>query len=142
MYREEAQKELNELGADVEIFYEKSEEKKGKILGQSPQEGVEVVPGEKVELIVSNGFETFSMKNVVGMKEEKFDEWINEKNLNSTKLLVCSDLNEKGEILKQTPKEGEEIKENGIVNVEISSGTCPKEGQDVVTKNESEDKKK
>lgn len=123
-YKEDGQIELENLGLKVNFIYENSKEEKGKIVQQIPEENNEVYPGDQITLIISNGLKTLKVQNFIGKKQEEFEKWRNENNLNETIFYECSNTLEDGVLIKQDPKDGAEIEEGTNISITISNGKC------------------
>ncbi len=139
MPKDEAVTTLENLGLNVEVFYEKSDEDAGLVVNQSIEPNEEVLPGDSITLIVSEGLQSIKVKDLLGSTEDEFDKWTDENNLNSSKTYICSNKYPKGEISSQDPTSGTEVKESSSIKVEISTGSCKTNSQDdSITNNNDE----
>ncbi|GIP57997.1 Stk1 family PASTA domain-containing Ser/Thr kinase [Paenibacillus woosongensis] len=134
MTYQEAEAQLVQAGVDkdrisqVEEFSD--EEEAGKIIGQSPDEGTEYVPASvSITLKVSKGAKEFSMKNLIGMKQEEAEALIKELGLKLAKDGIKTEPSferEAGEVIDQWPFAPNSLATPGTEMVlTVSSGYPP-----------------
>lgn len=134
MTYQEAEAQLVQAGVDkdrisqVEEFSD--EEEAGKIIGQSPDAGTEYDPESvSITLKVSKGAKEFSMKNLIGMKQEEAEALIKELGLKLAKDGIKTEPSferEAGEVIDQWPFAPNSLATPGTEMVlTVSSGYPP-----------------
>jgi len=98
------------------------EVEEGKIISQSPKKGIKIKTYEKVEIVVSSGPADVKVPNVVGDSQEEAENKITNEQLLVKIRSVYRDDVEKGEVFKQEPAAGEEVKQGNTVTIYVSKG--------------------
>jgi serine/threonine-protein kinase len=99
-----------------------SEAEEGTVIEQSPVAGIEIDPGEPVDIVVSEGAEEFELPNLVGMEDgEAFAE------LNSLDLeweTISEESSEpEGTVIRTQPPPGTLVRAGDTITVVVSEGT-------------------
>ncbi len=117
-----ARAELTGAGFKVEESRKPSPEAdKDKVLGQSPNGGVEVDKGSTVNLTVGSGLEKTEVPDLSGLKREGAEKSLGQNKLKGDFKTVDS-AEEEGSVLDFTPKAGERVAVFSTVTVTISNG--------------------
>ncbi|WHX47540.1 Stk1 family PASTA domain-containing Ser/Thr kinase [Paenibacillus woosongensis] len=134
MTYEEAEAQLVQAGVDKDRISQaeefSDEEEAGKIIGQSPDAGTEYDPESvSITLKVSKGAKEFSMKNLIGMKQEEAEALIKELGLKLAKDGIKTEPSferEAGEVIDQWPFAPNSLATPGTEMVlTVSSGYPP-----------------
>ncbi|MCD8510852.1 MAG: Stk1 family PASTA domain-containing Ser/Thr kinase [Bacillus sp. (in: Bacteria)] len=115
---------------DLEYEYEESTEHGDDlVLGQSPQPGELVVPGETSVTLTLSKRPTFIMPNLYGMTRDEVNRELAPNNI-ITEIDFVEEYHptvEEGKVVAQTPQRGQEIRDRTKVTVIISLGPEPEE---------------
>lgn len=115
---------LKETGFEVSIkerIFDKSIIK-GNVISQSIKPQTKIKKGDLIELTISKGRELVRVPNIVGFNLEDVKDIIKK---NAFKIGTTSNEDSdapKGQIVKQFPKEGEEIESGSEINIILSNG--------------------
>jgi len=112
----------------------------GNVISQDPEGGVTASEGSSVDLWVSTGRKVM-VPDVVGMSEEEAKANIRSSGLiEGTIEYSYSDMIPKGEVIRQEPSSGEQVKEGSSVDLWVSQGSLWRTVPDVVAMTEEEAK--
>ncbi len=120
---EEAQRIVEQYDLELEYTYEANAQvEEGRILSQTPQMGVLVERGEKVQAVVSLGAgELLDMPNLIGMDEQNAEETL--RKVGFTQVVtegVYDAAAEDGEVVGQYPDSGERVSADATVVLQVN----------------------
>ncbi|MFA8437548.1 Stk1 family PASTA domain-containing Ser/Thr kinase [Pueribacillus sp. YX66] len=111
---------------DVEWIEVKSDEPAGTILEQTPEEGEEVVIEETTLILkYSNGIQTVTIDNLIGMTKKAAESYLKDKGLKVDISEQYSDKVDKNHVISQAPEPFVEVKKGSTVKLVISKGEDP-----------------
>ena len=124
---DEAQKSLDNLNLNIRVNIEdeySNEVEKGKIINQKPMAGHELKEGDTVTIVLSKGPMKANVPNVVGLTLEEAENILKENKLSLGNIKYeYSDTYNKGVVIAQDPKSGNEINQEWEnINVVVSKG--------------------
>lgn len=120
---EEAKSRLNALGLAVEASYKASSTvQKDMVISQSVAVGEEVAPSTVITLEISSGADGVTVPSVVGKSEAEAKVTLEAEGFILVKDYSASDTVAKGNIISQTPAEGESVTKGSNVTVIVSTG--------------------
>lgn len=121
-----AKSSLNGMGLEdnpVEVQQSYSDETSGTIIGQTPSEGEEVIPGETtVVFSVSAGKEQVEVPDVEGETEAKAEKSLKDAGFKVEKEEEFDDSVEEGEVISIDPSSGSTQDKGSTVNMVVSKG--------------------
>jgi len=121
--QDEAVRTLENLGLVVQVVAETNEERPvGIVLSQEPGGGTNVEPGSTVVLTVSAGIEQVLVPQVVGIQRASGEGLITSEGLRVRVEEVTSDSVPSGQIISQTPLNGERVDPASEVVIQVSVG--------------------
>ena len=124
---DEAQRSLDDLNLNIRVNIEdeySNEVEKGKIINQQPMAGHELKEGDTVTIVLSKGPKKANVPNVVGLTLEEAENILKENKLSLGNIKYeYSDAYNKGVVIEQDPKSGNEINQEWeSINVVVSKG--------------------
>jgi serine/threonine-protein kinase len=118
-----ATEQLEKLGFEVRVERGASaEEKEGNVYDQDPDDGTRLAKGETVTILVSTGFPQTEVPAVVGLTYSAAVDALAEAGLKAKRVEVFSG-RPVGEVVRQDPKAGEQVREDSVVTLRVSKGT-------------------
>lgn len=116
--------------ADVIVESEDSNEAEGTIIGQEPNAGDEVVPGETViTLTVSAGESYGTVENLSGYNQASLKSYEQRSGFKISITEEYSDTVPAGEVIEQSPNANQSLELGGKINVVVSKGPKEKESK-------------
>ncbi|EDS73641.1 Stk1 family PASTA domain-containing Ser/Thr kinase [Anaerofustis stercorihominis] len=94
----------------------------GKIISQSPKQGIKIKTYQKVEIVVSSGPADVKVPDVIGLQQVEAESKITNTELVVKVVSEYRDDVKKGEVFKQEPSAGEEVKQGNTVTIYVSKG--------------------
>lgn len=94
----------------------------GKIISQSPKQGIKIKTYQKVEIVVSSGPADVKVPDVIGLQQVEAESKITNTELVVKVVSEYRDDVKKGEVFKQEPSVGEEVKQGNTVTIYVSKG--------------------
>jgi eukaryotic-like serine/threonine-protein kinase len=116
-----ALRELDALGLDVQVVEVNSSEDEGRVTGQQPSPGVEVVEGTQVRINVSKGPKPVEVPNVIGLPYAQAEAELRQRGFSVNRVDGPSELPE-GSVYDQDPSDGTESSRGATVTVSVSQG--------------------
>ena len=127
--KDEAVKELKELGLIAEVEEEYSDEvEKGYITSQEVLEGEEILKGSTVKLKVSSGIEQVEVPDLTGMSEEEAKTALTKANLKWKSTSTTSDANKGPGVISQTVSPNSMVDKETEVSITINTYSALKQG--------------
>jgi serine/threonine-protein kinase len=137
MERDLAVQRLEQAGLEAEVVEDaSSEEERGKVTAQSPQEGTQVARGSTVQITVGTGPRQVEVPALRGLTYEEAVDALNEAGLQARRVNVFAQAPE-GTVAGQSPRAGEQVDEGSEVEVRVSQGPEQVEVPDVLAQSES-----
>ncbi len=127
-----AEDELTELGLDVEIVRESSEDiAKDHVISQTPGKGTSLEKGDTVVLRVSDGIDDgeIVVPNLTGMTKSAAKRRIEQENLVVGTFSYKDSSEEKDTVIDQSIAPGDSAKEKDVIDLVLSSGKGGEENQ-------------
>lgn len=121
---DEAQKSVKDVKFVIEEETQSAEYDRGIIIQQTPSDKVKVKVGSEVSLVVSSGFETFTMPNYILEDGVIAKSKLEDKGIEVQVVNRLDDSVPSGSIIATDPKEGVEVKKNDRVILYISMGSA------------------
>ncbi|WP_294463803.1 Stk1 family PASTA domain-containing Ser/Thr kinase [uncultured Anaerofustis sp.] len=124
MTQQQAEAELAKVGLKAASPKMKNsvDVEEGKIISQSPKQGIKIKTYQKVEIVVSSGPADVKVPDVVGAQQEEAESKITNTELVVKVVSEYRDDVKKGEVFKQEPSAGEEVKQGNTVTIYVSKG--------------------
>lgn len=124
MTQQQAEAELAKVGLKAASPKMKNsvDVEEGKIISQSPKQGIKIKTYQKVEIVVSSGPADVKVPDVVGSQQEEAESKITNTELVVKVVSEYRDDVKKGEVFKQEPSAGEEVKQGNTVTIYVSKG--------------------
>ena len=124
MTQQQAEAELAKVGLKAASPKMKNsvDVEEGKIISQSPKQGIKIKTYQKVEIVVSSGPADVKVPDVVGSQQEEAESKITNAELVVKVVSEYRDDVKKGEVFKQEPSAGEEVKQGNTVTIYVSKG--------------------
>ena len=124
MTQQQAEAELAKVGLKAASPKMKNsvDVEEGKIISQSPKQGIKIKTYQKVEIVVSSGPADVKVPDVVGSQQEEAESKITNTELVVKVVSEYRDDVKKGEVFKQEPNAGEEVKQGNTVTIYVSKG--------------------
>ncbi len=121
---EEAEDKADSLNIKIKIGeYEYSEDyEQDEIMSQDPEDGTMVAKDTVITVNVSKGAETGAVPNLIGKTESEAKTMIKEYGFKVGTVTEEEGTEEKGTVIAQDPKAGEEAKQGDTINITISDG--------------------
>ena len=121
------QEEAVELLLDAELDYKVEEveddsEEVGMVLRQTPEEGAKVDKGTVITLYVNVAGETVEMPDVKGLSLENARKQLEDLGLKVKVVNEFSDTVDENDVIKTSPKKGEDVKLGATVTLTVSKG--------------------
>jgi serine/threonine-protein kinase len=121
-----AQQALRGRGLGFSISRQESEQPEGRVIGQSPEAGDQVVTGTTVALIVSEGVPAVAMPNVIGDLRPDAVQALRGLGLSVTVTEVETDVQaQNNRVTDQFPPPGTELREGDSVTIRVGDFTPP-----------------
>ncbi len=124
MTYEEAQKELSDLGLEIENGGSVSSDtiEEGKIVSQDVEEGEQISKGSTVTVTLSSGKGEIAVPDVVGDEESSAINALTDKGLKYTREYEYSNNVKSGKVISTNPVAGSSVKEGDTITVVVSQG--------------------
>jgi len=111
----------------------------GHVISQEPAEGSILSPGEKVDIVVSNGPCHVNVPNGIGKTQSEITTILTTAGLVLGKVSQqCNDVVPSGKIINQTPSPGTQVEIGSAVDILVSIGPCVVAVPNVIGKTETE----
>ncbi len=121
--REAAVAALKKEGFEASVHEEFSEkDAEGTVLRQAPVGGTRLREGQAVDLWVSKGAQKVTLVSFKGWSSEKVQAWLEENGLSGVERTGKSDAVDEGQVYRQDPAAGVEVKRGDSVTYWVSSG--------------------
>jgi eukaryotic-like serine/threonine-protein kinase len=114
---------LQQAGFKASVQEEYSDKyDKGIVTRQAPTGGTELRKGETVDLWVSKGPESLSLQNFKGWTPQQVQDWLQQNQLSGVQKSGKSDAVSDGQVYKQDPPAGTQVKRGDLITYWVSSG--------------------
>lgn len=101
----------------------------GSVISQSPQAGTSVPAGTQVSLVISSGYCPVIVPDVVGLEYAEAENRIISRGLTVGNIeYICDNTIPENSVISQNPTAGTEVPFGTSINLSISTGPCPPEG--------------
>jgi len=101
----------------------------GSVISQSPQAGTSVPAGTQVSLVLSSGYCPVIVPDIVGLEYTEAENQIISSGLTLGDIeYICDNTIPENSVISQNPTAGTEVPFGTSVNLSISTGPCPPEG--------------
>lgn len=137
----EAKESLANLGFEVEVVYEYSQDIAGTVISQNPEADSEVSYGDEIKLTVSQGVKEVEIPDFIKKKSKEVESWGSQNSMNISKTLLCDDKIGEGLVVSQNPAKGAKVPEHSTIEFVISTGKCST-SKNVESNNSGDSKKK
>jgi beta-lactam-binding protein with PASTA domain/predicted Ser/Thr protein kinase len=116
---DDARAALRELNFEVKVLERNSDEPAGRVVEQSPSSGTTYAEGRTVTLYVSDGPE--EVPDVVGLKQGAAERAIRDAGFEPVVRTSTDTEEPKGTVIEQFPEAGEELEQEGKVQIVVSA---------------------
>jgi serine/threonine-protein kinase len=121
--QDEAIAVLKEAGFKASVQEEFSDEyDEGVVSRQAPVEGTELAAGETVEIWVSRGVELIPLEDFKGWSPQEVQDWLQQNQLSGVQKSGKSETVPDGQVFKQDPAAGTQVKRGDLITYWVSSG--------------------
>ncbi len=120
------------------VFEENADTEPGLVFAQDPGEGTELAEGSPVTIKVSKTLETVPLPNVTGLTEADAQQQLNALGLRVDRIREASDEYDEGIVIGMTPQPNQEVNDDALITLTISTGPAQIEVPDLSGKTNGE----
>ncbi len=135
----DAERALLAAGLQPNAVFEDNEDTiPGLVFAQDPAEGTELAEGSVVNIMVSKAAATVNLVNVTGLTEAEAQQKLNEIGLRVDRVREASDIYDEGIVIGMSPQPNQDVNENTLITLTISTGAAQIEVPEVAGKTNGE----